>query len=114
MYKEMMYWCGFCLFKVGYNQLINKLSFMSNCCFVLAVSRIKKQSREQACKQSADDIKCWYICDFLSLPKSYTYNSKLAQCLGSLLSPHIPSNYDTSDQRQFYSHRRNQTAEHIW
>ena len=28
--KEMMYWCEFCLFKVGFNQLINKLSFMCN------------------------------------------------------------------------------------
>ena len=23
MDKEMMYWCDFCLFKVGFNQLIN-------------------------------------------------------------------------------------------
>ena len=65
MDKEMMYWCGFCLLIVGFNQLINKLSFMRNWCFVLAVSRIKKQSREQAFKKSADDIKCWYICDVL-------------------------------------------------
>ena len=39
MEKEMMYWYEFCLFK------------------------------EQIFKQSADDIKCWYIRDFLSLPK---------------------------------------------
>ena len=26
----LMYWCDFCLFKVGFNQLINKLSFMCN------------------------------------------------------------------------------------
>ena len=49
--------------------LINKLSFTRNWCFVLAVSRIEKQSREQAYKQSADDIKCSYIYDFLYLPK---------------------------------------------
>ena len=30
MDKEMMYWCDFCFFKVGFNQLINKLSFMCN------------------------------------------------------------------------------------
>ena len=30
MDKEIMYWCDFCLFKVGFNQLINKLSFMRN------------------------------------------------------------------------------------
>ena len=69
MDKEIMYWCGFCLFKLGFNQLINKLFFMRNRCFVLGVSRIEKQSREQAFKQSTEDIKCWYICDFLSLPK---------------------------------------------
>ena len=68
MDKEIMYWYDFCLFKVGFNQVINKLSFIRNWCFVLAASRIEKQSREQAFKQSADDIKCWYICDFLSLP----------------------------------------------
>ena len=43
MDKEMMYWCDFCLFKVGFNQLINKLSFMRNRCFVLAVSRILRR-----------------------------------------------------------------------
>ena len=30
-----------------------------------------------------------------------TYNYKLAQCLGSLLSPHIPSNYATKDSFTF-------------
>ena len=67
MEKEMMYCYDFCLFKVVFNQLINKLSFMR--VFVIAVSRIKKQLRQQTFKQSADDIKCWYIFDFLSLPK---------------------------------------------
>ena len=59
MDKEVMYWCDFCLFKVGFNQLINKLSFI--------YVELKKQSREQAFKQSVDDIKYWYICDVLSL-----------------------------------------------
>ena len=61
MDKEIMYWCDFCLFKVGFNQLINKLFFMRNRCFVLAISRIEKQSREQVFKQSADDIKCYLL-----------------------------------------------------
>ena len=56
MDKEMMHWCDFSLFKVGFNYLINKLSFILNWYFVLAVSRIEKKSREQAFKQSADDI----------------------------------------------------------
>ena len=30
MYEEMMYWSDFCLFKVGFNQLIDKRSFMDN------------------------------------------------------------------------------------
>ena len=30
MDEEMMYWCDFGLFKVGFNQLINKPSFMRN------------------------------------------------------------------------------------
>ena len=30
MDEEMMYWCDFGLFKVGFNQLIKKLSFMHN------------------------------------------------------------------------------------
>ena len=38
---------------------------MRNGCFPLAVSIIEKQSREQALKQSTDDIKCWYLCDFI-------------------------------------------------
>ena len=67
-----MYWCDFCLFKVGFNQIVNKLSFTGNWCFVLEVSKIEKQPREQAFKQLDDDIKCWYICDFLSLPKCPT------------------------------------------
>ena len=56
MYKEMMFWCDFCLFKISFNQLTYKLSFMRNWCFVLAIPRIEKQSREEAFKQSADDI----------------------------------------------------------
>ena len=51
MDKEMMYWCNFSLFKVGFDQVINKLSFMRNCSFVIAVSRIVKQSHEQVFKQ---------------------------------------------------------------
>ena len=58
MDKEMMYWCDFCLFKVGFNQLIDKLSFMGDWCFVLAVSSLVKQSREQAFKQPDDNIRC--------------------------------------------------------
>ena len=48
MDKEMMYWCDFCLFEVGFNQLVYRLYFMRNWCFVLAVSRKEKQSCEQA------------------------------------------------------------------
>ena len=40
-----------------------------------------------------------------------TYNYKLAQYLGSLLLPHSLKLYN---QRQFYFHRRNQTAQNIW
>ena len=69
MDKEMMYWYDFCFFKVGFNQLTNKLSFMRNWCFVLAVSSTVKQSLEKPFKQSDDDIRCCYICDSLSLPK---------------------------------------------
>ena len=51
-------WCSDAtfLFKVSFNQLTYKLSFMRNWCFVLAIPRIEKQSREEAFKQSADDI----------------------------------------------------------
>ena len=52
----MMYWFDFCLFKVDFNQVINKLFSRRNQYFVLAVSRIVKQSREQAFKQSINDI----------------------------------------------------------
>ena len=65
-------WCigvTFCLFKVGFNQLINRIPFMRYWRFLLAVSEIEQQSREQALKHSVYDIKCWYICDFLSLQK---------------------------------------------
>ena len=61
MVKEMMYCCDFCLFKVDFSQLIDRLSFMRNWCFFIAVSRKEKQSLEQGFKQSVDDIKCWYI-----------------------------------------------------
>ena len=54
--KKMMYWFDFCLFKVDFNQVINKLFSRRNQYFVLAVSRIVKQSREQAFKQSINDI----------------------------------------------------------
>ena len=73
MDKEMMYCCDFSLLKVGFNQLINRLSFMRNGCFVLAVSRIEKQSVKKAFKQSVDDINYWYICDFLFLETFDTY-----------------------------------------
>ena len=56
MDKEIMYWCYFCLFKVGFKQPINKLSFMRNWW-----SRIEKQSHEQTFKQSADDTKSQFI-----------------------------------------------------
>ena len=72
MDKEMMYWCDFCLYKVAFNQLINKIFIIRNGCFVFTVSRIEKQSREKAFKPSADGSKGWYICDFLSLPKCST------------------------------------------
>ena len=42
---------------------------MRKSCFIVALSTIEKQSREQAFKQSVDDMKSWYICDLLSLPK---------------------------------------------
>ena len=71
MEKEMMYCYDFCLFKVVFNQLINKLSFMR--VFVIVVSRIKKQLRQQTFKQSADDIKCWYVCDFYPYQSVYQY-----------------------------------------
>ena len=51
-----MYWFDFCLFKVDFNQVINKLFSRRNQYFVLAVSRIVKQSCEQAFKQSINDI----------------------------------------------------------
>ena len=28
MEKEMMHWCDFCLFKIGFKKLMNRLSFM--------------------------------------------------------------------------------------
>ena len=36
-----MFWYDFCLLKVGFNQLINKLSFMRYWDFVLAISGIE-------------------------------------------------------------------------
>ena len=64
MDKEMMYWFDFYLFKVGFNQLINKLSFTCTWYFVVAGSRKEKQPRKQVFIQSADDIKCWIYVTF--------------------------------------------------
>ena len=69
--EKIIYRCEIYLFKIGFNQLINKLSFMRNWCFVLAESIIEKQSLEEAFKESADYIKYLYVCDFLSLPKVF-------------------------------------------
>ena len=66
MDKETMDWSDFYLFKFGFNQLINRLSFMRKSWFIVAVSTIEKQSREQTFKQSVEDMKSWYICDLLS------------------------------------------------
>ena len=81
MGKEMMYCCDFYLFKVGFNQIINRLSFMRNGCFVLAVSRIEKQSGEGAFKQSVDGITCCYVCDFLFLPKCSSILGVRCRCV---------------------------------
>ena len=102
--KELMHWGDFCLFKVGFNQLINKFSFMRNWCFVVTVSRIEKQSHKQAFKQSADDIKCWYICDFLSFLSRVFINP------GCEMSVHL-TNITTASTNKFIN---NIWTENTW
>ena len=65
----MIYWYCFCLFKMGFNNVMYSDFFILNWCLVLAVSKTEKQSLEHLSKQYWNDIRCWYMWDFLSLSK---------------------------------------------
>ena len=54
---------------MGFSHIIHRNSFVLNWCFVLAVSKTEKHSLEHLSKHSLDKTRCWYVCDFLSLPK---------------------------------------------
>ena len=45
-----------------------KDSFIWNGCLVVAVSKVEKYSLEHLSEQYVNDIRCWYMYDFLSLP----------------------------------------------
>ena len=48
---------AFCLFKIGFNQVMHEDPFILNWCSVLGVSKTEKQSLEHLSKQSVDDIR---------------------------------------------------------
>ena len=61
-----MYWHCFCLFKMGFNHLMYKDSFIFNRCMVLVASKTEKKSLKHLSKQSLDDIRCSYMWDILA------------------------------------------------